>query len=61
MNQESEFVIQQEPTPALQDQGNRIIPPKKVHRRFVRTKIPKLTVSLPLSLIPEKPEKRPID
>lgn len=63
MNQGSEFVTQQEPTPAFQDQGNRIIPPKpkKVLRRFVRTKIPKLTVSLPLSLIPQKPEKKPID
>ncbi|MBW2601799.1 MAG: tyrosine-type recombinase/integrase [Deltaproteobacteria bacterium] len=61
MNQGSEFVTQQEPTPAFQDQGSRIIPPKKVLRRFVHTKIPKLTVSLPLSLIPQKPEKKPID
>ncbi len=61
MNQGSDFVIQKDPAPALEDQSDRIIPPKKVNRRFVRTKIPKLTVSLPLSLIPQKPEKKPID
>ena len=61
MNQESDFVIHQDPAPALQDQSNRIIPPKRVCRRYVRTKIPKLTVRLPLSLTPPKPEIKPID
>ena len=61
MSQESDFVFHQQTAPSLQDQCSLPIPPKKVVHRYVRTKIPSLTVRLPLSLIPSKPEKKPID
>jgi hypothetical protein len=61
MSQESDFVCHQETAPSLQDQCSLPIPPKKVVHGYVRTKIPSVTVRLPLSLIPQKPEKKPID
>lgn len=61
MSQESNFVCHQEPAPSLQDQCSLPSPPKKVVRRYVRAKIPSVTVRLPLPLIPPKPEKKPID
>lgn len=61
MNQEGNLVSPPEATAAVEDRCGCPVPPRRVVRRYVRTKIPKLTVSLPLSLIPQKPEKKPID
>lgn len=61
MNQEGSFVSPPETTPAVEGHCGCPAPAKRVVRRFVRTKIPKFTVSLPLSLIPQKPKKKPID
>ena len=61
MSQESGFVCHQESAPSLQDQCSLPIPPKKVAHRYVRTKIPSVTVRLPLSVRPPEPQKKPID
>jgi len=61
MYQERSLVSQPETTPALKDQCGCPSPPKRVVRRFVRTKIPKFTVPLSESLLPPKPKKKPID
>ena len=61
MSQESYFVSHQQPAPSLQDQCRLPSPPKRFVQRYVRTKIPSVTVRLPVSLIAPKPEKKPID
>jgi hypothetical protein len=52
MNQENDFVFHQESAPSLQDQCSLPVPPKKAAHRYVRTKIPSLTVRLPRSIYP---------
>ena len=61
MNQESDVVCHQQPAPFFQDQCSLPSPPKKVVHRYVRTKIPRVTVRLSSPLIPPKPDKKPID
>jgi site-specific recombinase XerD len=61
MNQEGSIVSPPETTPAVEGRCGFPVPPKRVFRRFVRTRIPKLTVALPESFFPPKPKKKPID
>ena len=58
MYQERSLVSQPETTPVLKDQCGCPSPPKRVVRRFVRTKIPKFTVPLSESFFPPKPKKK---
>jgi site-specific recombinase XerD len=61
MAQERNLVSHPEITPALQQESGHVPPPKRIVRRYVRIKIPKFILSLPESLFPPKPKKKPID
>ena len=61
MSQGVDFVFPPEPVPSSRCEFGGCVPQKKADRRFVRAKIPTLTVRLSQPLIPPKPKKKPIE